>query len=428
MRVAIYGVIAVTATWGPPLIGGVASESREGFSLQFMILSAFFVIAVPAIALGAPETGFDRAFATAQVPGTATSAYQYQPSLPASPRRFFSLETFNNYIVKLKPYAYSGPADLTTLLQVPRAAITPTVGLITLVTFLPFAALWGLGTSFSLLLSPSPISISPSTAGTLFTSPWLLSTTVVAAASLLQLLPSHFFKKLNSPITLNIALRWTPTIHILTIAAGTLLTFIGVLTLGLYLNSAMAFFNFLLEPSESNLSPKVNLAAVSFLFGLLAAGAYLLASTTAPLIASSTAFTSPSLAVATRNTADMTGAVICYRLLVSGIFAMAVPKALLGNVLVSSSSSSLLAEGAQVMTFSPSWSAVKSFGLGVAIAQLLIGVIVAVMWWVWGGSSKPGEEGRPGEVKKWDGKVMKLVGGDVLLGGLERKGSFFELD
>lgn len=422
MRIAIYSVVTVTTTWGPPLIGGVASESREGFSLQFMILSAFFVIAVPAIALGAPETSFDRAFAAAQVPGTAASTYQYQPSLPASPRRFFSLETFNNYIVKLKPYAYSGPADLRTLLQVPRAAITPTVALITLVTFLPFAALWGLGTSFSLLLSPSPLNISPSTIGTLFTSPWILSITVVTVASVLQLLPSHFFKKLNSPITLNITLRWTPTANILAIAVGTLLTFIGVLTLGLYLNSAMAFFNFLLEPSESDLSPKVNLAAVSFLFGLLAAGAYLLASTTAPLIASSTAFTSSSLASATRNTADMTGAVVCYRSLVSGIFAMAVPKALLNNV------SSLLAEGAQVMTFSPSWSAVKSFGLGVAIAQLLIGVIVAVVWWVWGGSSKPGEEGKPGEVKKWDGKVMKLVGGDVLLGGLERKGSFFELD
>ncbi len=374
----------MTTTWGAPLLGGVASQGPTGAGLQSTILSAFFVVAVPAVALGVPETAFDRGFTIAQTPATATS--QLKTSLPLAPRRIFSLETFIDYVVKLKPYGYSGPADLAILLQAPRALITPTTVLLAIVSLLPYSSLWGLTASLSLLFRPLPFILSPGTIGALFTAPFLLGTLAVALPAL----------------TPNWQTKFAPRTHMLALAIGTTLAFIGILTFGLHLDAAMT------PPSADQtdtakditpetttiyaleyLGPRVNLPAMSFVLGLLAAGAALLDATASPLIRASTSFTGSNFAVATRNTADMTAAVACWRALIAGVFVVGVPN---------------------VVWY---WDGLRGFCIGVAIASVVVGAVVGMVWWLWG-------EG----IRRWDGRVMGLVD----LEGLKRTGSFFDLD
>ncbi|KAK4238561.1 major facilitator superfamily domain-containing protein [Achaetomium macrosporum] len=380
LRVAIHSIVAVTTTWGPPLLGGVTSQGPAGVSLQFMILSTFFVAAVPAIALGAPETAFDRTFVVAQTPVTAAS--QLKTSFLPAPRRFLSIETFTDYIVKLKPYAFRGPADRTILLQVPRAFITPTTALLAIVSLLPCSSLWGLAASLSLFFQPLPFILSPGTIGALFTAPFLLATAAVAAPAFLP--------------------RWqhtkfTPKAHMLALTCGSGLVFIGVLTFGLHLDNAMtppprpddATTTTISIFALDYLASRVNLPAVSFVLGLLAAGAHVLAATAAPLIAKSTGFTGSNLAVSTRNTADMTAAVSCWRALMAGVFVMGVPNAVWW------------------------WDGLRAFCIGIGVAQVVVAAIVGTVWWFWGE-----------RIRRWDGRVMGLVD----LEGLKRTGSFFDLD
>lgn len=415
LRIAIYSIVAVATTWGAPLIGGVASQSQVGFSLQFTILSAFFVVAVPAIALGAPETVFDRAYTLAQTPATAASS-KYKASLPITPRRIFSLETFNDYIIKLKPYSYSGPYDLSTLLQAPRAFVTPTTTLLAVASLLPHSALWGLAASLSLLFRPLPFNLPPSSIGALLIAPFLLTTAVVAASSLLPrflqktagtttnpLVPTKRIPFLNLPLpqcTLTaVSLRFTPKTHVWTIALGSLLTFIGILTFGLHITSALTP-----RPDEDPvlaattsvyalgyLAPRVNLPAVSFVLGLLAAGAYALDAAVRPAVAASTAFTSSNLGVALRNTADMSAGVACWRTLFAGVFVLVLPGAVWA-----------------------SRDGLKEVCIGIGIAQMVVGAVLGMVWWLWG----------EGLVRRWDGRVMKLVNLEML----RRNGSFFDMD
>ncbi|SPQ20201.1 9be3cf93-d619-4e15-846d-1c92b2d4b88e [Thermothielavioides terrestris] len=370
VRVAIYSIVAVTTTWGPPLIGGVVSQHQAGASLQFTILSAFFVVAVPAMALGAPETAYDRAFAIAPTPSTAAS--QFKTFIPPSPRRLFTLESLTDYIVKLKPYAYRGPAHLRVLLQAPRASITPTTGLLVIVSFLPYSSLWGIASSLSLFFDPLPFVLSPGTIGALMVSPFLLGTAAVAITAFLpRWQPTKF----------------TPKIHMLALATGSVLRHDAPATGTANDNNNND--NNISVFALQYLAPRVNLPAISFLLGLLAAGSALLGATAAPLIAASAAFTGSSLAVSTRSTADMSAAVACWRALLAGVFVVAVPNAVWW------------------------WDGLRRFCVGVGTAQMLVAVAVGAAWWVCGEA-----------VRRWDGRVMGLVD----LEGLKGTGSFFELD
>lgn len=373
LRIAIYSIVAVTTTWGPPLIGGVASQTGSGFSLQFTILSSFFVVAVPAITLGAPETVFDRAYTLAQTP--ATGASKFKASLPIAPRRLFSLETFNNYIVTMKPYSYSSASDMTTLLQAPRAFIAPTTVLLLLVSLLPYCTLWGLSSSLSLFFFPMPFESSPANIGTLMTGPWLLSTGVVATFAFFSWWHTHF----------------TPKLHVAAVAGGSLLAFIGVLTFGLHMDASMT------QPKDDStsvfalryLGAKVNFPAMSFVLGLLAAGTYVLDATVRPLIRASTNFTSSNMGIALRNTADMSAGVSCWRAVFAGILVIATPNDVW------------------------SWDGLRSLCIGVAIAQMVIAALVASVWWLWGE-----------DIRRWDGRIMRLVDLEML----KRTGSFFDTD
>lgn len=378
LRIAVYSIVAVATTWGPPLLGGVASENAAGFSFQFMILSSFFVVAIPAIALGAPETVFDRAYTLAQTPSTgASGASRFKASLPIAPRRLFSFETLNNYIVKVKPCSYSGSYSLSTLLQAPRAFIAPTTVLLFLVSILPYGSLWGFSASLSLIFHPLPFIRTTSTIGTLVTGPWLLSTAVVGAFALLGWWQTRF----------------TPRAHMTAIAGGSVLAFIGILTFGLHIDACMT------RPEADDgtvsvyalayLGDRVNFAAVSFVLGLLAAGAYVLDATVRPLIRSSTMFTSSNLGVALRNTTDMGAGVACWRAAFAGVFVMGVPNAVW------------------------SWDGLRALCIGVSIAQMVVAAIVGSVWWLWGE-----------DIRRWDGRVMRLVDLDML----KRTGSFFDTD
>lgn len=397
LRIAIHSIIAIATTWGGPLLGGVTSQGPTGFALQFTILSAFFVVAVPAITLGAPETAFDRAYTLAQTPATGTT---YKTTLPLAPRpAAFSLEAFYDYIVKMKPHSYTSPAlaslrpgsTTTTLLQAPRAFIAPTTLLLVLVSLFPSASLWGLAGSLSLLFRPLPFMLTESSIGALFTAPFLLSLAVTASFVLLlpRFWPRGSFCNLS------------PRQHMSAVAAGTALSFVGILTFGLHIDAVMSRGS---DPSFVSSDPEaltttvfaldylgaqVSLPAISFVLGLLAAGACTLHATVGPLIKSSTAFTSSNLGVAMRNTADMAGGVSCWRALFAGVFVIAAPNA------------------------AWTWDGLRALCIGFAIAQMVVGATVGSVWWLWG-------EG----IRRWDGRVMRLVDLDML----KRSGSFFDTD
>ncbi|KAK3312437.1 major facilitator superfamily domain-containing protein [Apodospora peruviana] len=395
LKVAIYSIVAVSTTWGAPLLGGVASQSQAGFGLQFAILSAFFVVAVPAITLGAPETVFDRAYTLAQTPATAATS-KYKVSLPLAPRRLFSLETFNNYVVKMKPYSYTtGVVNGGVLLQAPRAFIAPTTVLLFLISFLPYCVLWGLSSSLSLLFHPMPFVISPGSLGTLVTGPWILATAVVAVFALA--LPAwhggHTSGVGHMVTTPGTSVMFTPKTHMVALAGGSVLAFMGVLTFGLHIDASMT------RPEGDDgmtsvfaleyLGAHVNFPAVSFMLGLLAAGVYVLDATVRPLIRASTMFTSSNLGVALRNTTDMGAGVGCWRQLFAGVFVIAVPNAVW------------------------SWDGLRGVCIGVAIAQMVVAAVVGSVWWLWDEN-----------VRRWDGRVMRLVDLDML----KRTGSFFDTD
>lgn len=370
-------------------MGGVASQTASGFGLQFTILSAFFVVAVPAITLGAPETVFDRAYTLAQTPitGLSTTSSRYKV-LPLAPRKTFSLESFNNYIVKMKPYSYNtGYCDSRILLQAPRAFIAPTTIFLFLISFLPYCALWGLSSSLSLLFHPMPFALSSARIGVLLTGPWMLAT---AAVAVFVLVLKGWW---NGAAATKPLQMFTPKTHMVALAVGSLLSFIGVLTFGLHIDASMT------RPDDDDgmtsvfalqyLGQNVNFPAVSFMLGLLATGVCVLDATARPLIRASTMFTSSNLGVALRNTTDMGAGVGVWRQLFAGIFVVAVPNAVW------------------------SWDGLRNVCMGIAITQVMVAAVLGCVWWLW-------EE----HVRRWDGRVMRLVDLDML----KRTGSFFDTD
>ncbi|KAK4222956.1 MFS general substrate transporter, partial [Podospora fimiseda] len=378
LRIAIHTIIAILTTWGPPLLGGVASQGTTGFSLQFTILSVFFVFAIPAITLGIPETSFDRTpISQTQTPATTRS---YKKPLPLAPRTIFSLEYLTDYIVKLKPYSYSPSSpSRSSLIQPPLAFIAPTTLLLFLISALPHSILWGFSSSLSLLFHPLPFILSPSSLGALFLTPFLLSTITVAIFNFLPQWQNRF----------------SPKLHMTAISLGSLLSFIGILTFGLHIDSCMSRATDDVDGDTTSiyaleyLGEKVSFPAISFVLGLLAAGVYVLEGTVRPLIKVSTAFTSSNLGVATRNTWDMTAGVSCWRGMLAGICVIAVPNA------------------------AWAWDGLRRLCLGFGIAQMVLAAVVGTVWWLWG-------EG----IRRWDGRVMRLVDLEML----KRTGSFFDVD
>jgi hypothetical protein len=360
------------------LIGGVASQGSRSFGLQYVIIAVFFIPATLLLALAVPESVFTRSYNWAQTPHTgATTASRYQRSMKLRPRGQLSMDAVREYLATVKPFAYAdGRVDATTLAQALRSLLAPTTLLIVAVTFLPLVALWSLASSLSLFFSTLPWLAEPSDIGTMMTGPWLLAMIPVAVLTLYTGWQRNFTTASNA----------------IALGASSALVFIGLLAFGLYLDAQMT-------PPGNKASTQfalnfvggsVSFAALSFVLGLLAAGAYILeAATVAPLINRSTQFTSSNLGVAYRCTADMAAGVTIWRSLLEGIFVIALPNAVWY------------------------WDGLKGVCIGIAVAQVFVAGAVAAVWWFY-------EE----YVRRLDGRVLGCVDLDML----KQQGSFFDAD
>ncbi|EPE06414.1 major facilitator superfamily transporter [Ophiostoma piceae UAMH 11346] len=391
VRHALYDVVVVASTWGGPLIGGVVSSHGQGFELQFVILTSFLAVGVLALVLAAPETSYDRSFYSINTPATAWST----KDLPLRPRAHtWSPEGARNYLwsKNLRPVAYKANVSRATLAsllwQAPRAMAAPTTVLLALVSLLPFCALWGMASSLSLLFSPLPFDLSSESVGILLLAPFLLATAVVAAAA--------YFWPAWRRRSAAAAASTSTSCSVSALAAGTLLSFIGLLVFGLYVSSCATLSASAAAAQHGSSfaiaatgTTTLKFPAVSFVLGLLAAGAYVLDATVRPMVRRSTQFTSSNLTIAQRNTNDMCAAVSLWRTLVVGAFVMALPNAVWLSDLL------------------------KATSIGIVVAQVVVAVAIAFVWW------------RCDEtVRRLDGQIMRCVD----LGILKRTGSFFDVD
>lgn len=369
-RIIMHNVVSIAATWGAPLIGGVLSATSHGFSVQFQVLTAFIFIGVILVIFGAPETAFHANF--------KPQARLLSPSQAMLPRVTLTLAAIKKYMGKLKPWSYKSPAvSRALILQAPRAMVAPTTVMLFLVTLLPYAALWSLTSSLSLLFSIMPFMLPSQSIGALLTGPFIMATAAAIAVA------APFFTK-----------RFTPTVHLATVSVASGLASIGILSFGLYLDGCMKLPDNN-NPTDSTLwsldfvGAQLSFPLVSFLLGFVAFGAIAINGTARPMIQRSTAFTSSCMTVALRNTADMQGALTCWRNMVVGAFVLGIPDAVW------------------------SWDGLKMTTIGLGVAQLGVAAAAAFVWSRWDES-----------VRKLDGLVMSLVD----LSDLNKAGSFFDMD
>ncbi|KOS22948.1 hypothetical protein ESCO_003999 [Escovopsis weberi] len=282
--------------WGSPIVGGVISHKSQTFTAQYRFICAFFLIALPLLVIGAPETAFDRAGAA--VAPTPNSAF-VPPASWAGPE----LENGDFKLSRktLKPWSFKGDARLSTLVfQILRAFAAPTTILVFLLTFIPYVVLWCLASSLAQLLSPSPKDMDPPHIGVVMSGPLLLA--VLSICCLL------FYRTSYSKLTCR-------TTYLI-VAGGTTCAVAGVLAYGLYLHQHI---------HHSGKHIKHNLPLLSFQLGLVAAGSDALGATIRPLLSRSASFTASSMAVAQRSIGNMYSAVIVMRNLFAGLFVLAMP-------------------------------------------------------------------------------------------------------
>ncbi|RYP09626.1 hypothetical protein DL764_001168 [Monosporascus ibericus] len=371
-KIAIFHAVATATTWGSPLLGGVVSLGPDGFTRQFKIIGGFLPFSILLLAFGAPETMFDRPSVESQTP-TAT-----RPRAMWSQVRL-TKDAAMEYLIKMKPWSYRADSiNSRLILQAPRAFMAPTTALLFAATLLPYASLWSLASSLSLFFSPIPFMLRESAVGALMTGPFLAATAVAATLSI-----SSFPR------------RFTTTFHVITVVVGTGVASIGILGFGLYVRGAVQMPT---DGSASStgspwdarfLSDRVSFPVVSFLLAFLGAGSLVLDATIRPVIQRSTAFTSSSLLVALRNTADMQGDLACLRNLAAGIVILGLPNA--------------------VWT----WDGLKSAAVGIGVVQIVVAGAVCAVWWYYDEN-----------VRRLDGRLMGLVDLSIL----QPQGSFFDTD
>ncbi|KAI0016879.1 hypothetical protein F4780DRAFT_634595 [Xylariomycetidae sp. FL0641] len=369
--IVIYYAVTVATTWGSPLLGGVASNGPKGFEVQFQILAAFMAIAVPLLILGAPETAYDRS-CSLSLSSPASSAPMNPGTGPRWPVMTLSWPAVLDYILHLDIWCYrtNHPINGALLTQAPRAFAAPSTLLLFAATFLPHAALWGFASSLSQLFSTMPFRLEAADLGALMTGPFLLALPLAVGATL-------FFRRYG----------FTRTWHVAALALGALLAFVGILGFGLHIDTAMAG-----GPAAAMWHIRSNhalsLPAVSFLLGLLAAGATVLDSTMRPVVQrSAAAATAANVPRGLRLQADMHVALTCLRSVVAGVFVLGVPNA-------------------------TAWGGLRATAIGVAVTQLLLVAAVASAWWFAGET-----------VTRWD----VMVSG-VESEGLRRTASYFDTD
>jgi hypothetical protein len=353
IHVSIYHMFIVASTWGSPLLGGLATNNAGSFTVQFRIINAFYIIAVPLLLFGVPETAFDRPSSSSphsSMSPPASPAVNPE-NTPAGPRAWLNKETVVGYLKTMKPLQYHGEVATPILLQGPRALITPTVGLAFLLSFLPYCTIWSVAATVPLLLSPAPLSFSPTKLGTLLAGPWVISTIIVACFANYR--PYHK--------------KFSPLINGVVVIVGALLFLTGLVAFGLHVHDT-----FLKGPEFA--VKHIDPAVLSLLVAIAAAGLYTIDATTHPLIVRSASFTCSTMTVAQRSIADMHAGVTVLRNLTAGIVIMTLPIAL------------------------STLPGIKSTVIGVSIVQFFVAVGIGAAWWFF---DEP--------LKRADGRIMGLV-------------------
>ncbi|KHN97034.1 Major facilitator superfamily domain, general substrate transporter [Metarhizium album ARSEF 1941] len=370
LPVTIYNLLTITTTWGSPLLGGLASRNASSFTSQFRIINCFYILALPLLAFGAPETVFDRSrAATTPLPIPGLIAWR-----PWRLRHRLNKETALEHMKKMKPFSFKAPVTMPTLLQVPRAMIAPTTCLLSVLTCIPYGVLWGLTSSVSILTTPEPISLDAARTGLMMAGPWIIASLIVGGFC--------FYRGLYE--------RFTKSVSYVIISTGVILSLTGVLSYGLGIYNFMA-------PDPSSYSPfftsstagQISLPLLSLQLGILAGGTYTLDTITRPLLARSASFTSSSIGVAQRSIGDMHSGVIILRNLAAGIFVLTVPSA---------------------FTF---YGGLKAAVIGLSITQVVLTGFSMALWWFFDET-----------IWRADGMVMGLV--DLKL--LKQSLSCFDID
>lgn len=388
LRVTLYNIVNITATWGAPLVGGALSASRQtNVVYQLRVISGLFLLALPLVCLAAPETAFDRAHAAA----AATPVSGFTLSRRWQPWRVkhrLTRARVLGYLADLRPRSIIGgggggaaaPVTRTVLLQVPRALVAPTTLLVFLLGCLPVAALWGLSGSLSLLLAPAPVGASPAALGTIMTGPWIVPAVIAASLALYR----------------GVHLQFTQLANSLVVCGGSSLALVGILSLGLGVSNFMGGPpppSPASHPDDALFSPdgarQLSFALVSFQLAILAAGTTVLDAATRPSLARSASFTSSNMVIALRSIGDMHTGVIVLRNLAAGVFVLAIPVAVAHP------------------------GGLKAVALGLGVAQIVISAVIVTARCYFDES-----------IWRADGKVMGLVD----LSSLKRSASFFETD
>ncbi|KAH0526611.1 hypothetical protein TsFJ059_009912 [Trichoderma semiorbis] len=261
LRVSLYTILTVTMTWASPLLGGVISYRVGSFVTQYRILSALFAVAIPMLALMAPETAFNRSKAAIATTPVLSFTFPWEPQ---QTHIELSRDSAIDYVKEMKPWSFTGENILLNSIQSPRALAAPTTSLVFLVTALPHS-----NQSFTRCVS---------------------SLTIAGGALLALIGLISFGLNTGSFISPSSPSNETPT------------TF--------------------LTPEAAH---ELNLPLLSLQLGLLAAGASTLEATARPLLARSASFTASSMATAQRSVGDMHSWVIILRNLLAGAFVLTVP-------------------------------------------------------------------------------------------------------
>ncbi|KAM3493706.1 hypothetical protein MY3957_002966 [Beauveria namnaoensis] len=408
LRVTLYNIVNIAATWGTPLIGGAISATHRSNAIlyQFRPVSGLFMlVAMPLICLAAPETAFDRSrAAAATAPSTPVSGFTISPHhrrcwQPWRARHRLTGPRVLAYLRSMRPLTYSrssssssssspcggGSGGITSttalLLQVPRALVAPTTVLVFLLGVLPGSALWGLCGSLALLLAPQPVGAEPAALGTLMTGPWIVPTVIVAALALYR----------------GVHLQFTQLANCLVVCGGSSLALIGILSFGLGLDNFMRPSSSSSSSSSSSLfsvdgAGQLSFPLISFQLAILAAGTAVLDAATRPTLARSASFTSSNMAMALRSIGDMHTGVIVLRNLAAGVFTLAVPAAIVAHHHAGG---------------------LKAMALGLGVAQVVVSAVIVALRCYFDEA-----------IWRADGKVMGLVD----LSSLKLAASFFDTD
>ncbi|KAH7319891.1 major facilitator superfamily transporter [Stachybotrys elegans] len=336
-RVALYDIFATAIIWGSPLLGGLASNNANSFTVQFRIINTFYIVAIPLLVFGVPETSYIRS--TSISPGAPSSTKStFEQSTPLRLATIFNKQRVRDCLYKIRPLSYKMEPDLCLLLQGPRAFVTPTAGLIFALTMIPHASLWSFSQSLSLILAGPPLNLNPENIGGIMTAPWILAIMVISGFTLYR-------RRNPKPNTLLV---------VASIGVGSVLVMAGTLGFGFYTRDNLPL-------------GRLNLPLLSFLAGLLAAGYYVLDATTEPLIIRSASFTCSNMTVTQRTIADMRAGVIIWRNLAAGIFVSTTPNAI----------STL-----------PGLTATL---IGFTVVQAVLAAGIAAVWWFFGETIRRGD-------------------------------------